>query len=254
QVEEKRAKRELERAAKQAEDEQERARVLRVLAEERAANRHRVRDKNLRAGEAPPAFSPGSGGPGDHGWPSPQRQLHRDEQQANITPQLHRRSSRFEEASCVARPRGGRNGGGRATRQSGGGGWIDDGAVGGAGRAAGPEVTMGSEVDRNRVLLILRRLEDHGRMLDRLASELAAVKSAQRPSPGQQVVGAREVPAVQKAASSVASLPSPGLSGERFQPFSAIANSSSLSPLFRTFQDDEDQLDRLLQRFERQDL
>lgn len=41
QVEEKRAKRELERAAKQAEDEEERARVLRVLAEERAANRHR---------------------------------------------------------------------------------------------------------------------------------------------------------------------------------------------------------------------
>ncbi|CAN0276555.1 unnamed protein product [Ectocarpus sp. 13 AM-2016] len=90
-------------------------------------------------------------------------------------------------------------------------------------------------------------------MLDRLASELAVVKSARRLSP-DQVVGAREVPAVQKAASSVASLPSPGLSGETFQPFSKNANSSSLSPLFRTFQHDEDQLDRLLQRFERQDL
>lgn len=41
QVEEKRAKRELERAAKQQEDEEERVRVLRVLAEERAANRNR---------------------------------------------------------------------------------------------------------------------------------------------------------------------------------------------------------------------
>ncbi|CAM9522164.1 unnamed protein product [Ectocarpus sp. 12 AP-2014] len=254
QVEEKRAKRELERAAKQAEDEEERARVLRVLAEERAANRHRVRDKNLRAGEAPPALSSGSGGAGDHGWPSPQRQRHRNEQQADTTPQRQRRNSRFGEASYAARPRGGLNGGDRATRLSGGGGWMVDGAAGGAGRAAGPEAAMGSEADRNRVLLILRRLEDHGRMLDRLASELAVVKSAQQPSPDQQVVGAREVSAVQKAASSVASLPSPGLSGETFQPFSAIANSSSLSPLFRTFQDDEDQLDRLLQRFERQDL
>ncbi|CAN0316103.1 unnamed protein product [Ectocarpus sp. 4 AP-2014] len=185
QVEEKRAKRKLERAAKQAEDEEERARVLRVLAEERAAYRHRVRDKNLRAGEAPPALSLGSGGAGDHGWPSPQRQLHRNEQQADTTPQRQRRNSRFEEASYAARPRGGLNGGGRATRLSGRGGWMGDGAVGGDGRAAGTEAAMGSEVDRNRVLLILQRLEDHGRMLDRLASELAVVKSAQRPSPDQ---------------------------------------------------------------------
>ncbi|CAN0353781.1 unnamed protein product, partial [Ectocarpus sp. 13 AM-2016] len=164
QVEEKRAKRELERAAKQAEDEEERARVLRVLAEERAANRHRVRDKNLRAGEAPPVLSPGSGGAGDHGWLSPQRQLHRNEQQADTTPQRQRKNSRFEEASFAAHPRGGLNGGGRATRLSGGGGWMVDGAAGGAGRAAGPAVAMGSEVDRNSVLLILRRLEDHGRV------------------------------------------------------------------------------------------
>ncbi|CAN0356309.1 unnamed protein product, partial [Ectocarpus sp. 13 AM-2016] len=164
QVEEKRAKRELERAAKQAEDEEERARVLRVLAEERAANRHRVRDKNLRAGEASPALSPGSGGAGDDGWLSPQRQLHRNEQQVDTTTQRQRRNSRFEEASFAARPRGGLNDGGRATRLSGEGGWMVDGAAGGAGRAAGPAVAMGSEVDRNRVLLILRRLEDHGRV------------------------------------------------------------------------------------------
>lgn len=44
---------------------------------------------------------------------------------------------------------------------------MGDGAVGGAGRVAGPDVAMGSQVDRNRVLLILRRLEDHGRVSEK---------------------------------------------------------------------------------------
>lgn len=124
---------------------------------------HRVRDKNLRAGEAPPALFPGSGGASNHVWPSPQRQQHQHQQQADTTPQRQRRNCRFEEA-CAARPRGGSNVGGLATRQSGGGGWMGGGIVGGAGSAAGPEAAVGSEGDRNRVLLILRRLEDHGRV------------------------------------------------------------------------------------------
>ncbi|CAM9811581.1 unnamed protein product [Scytosiphon promiscuus] len=243
QVEEKRARRELEAAVKRREDEEERARVLRVLAEERAANRGRVRDKNLRAGEVPPALSSRTAGGYDRDenvvWQQ-QEQLHT--QQAGAAPKQPRRYSSFGESvmghkgdgldsSCAGgvaqsgRPRGGFGGG----------------TVAVAGQSSGSGVPGGGEEDRARILLMLRKLEDHGRILDRFAAELAEVKSARQPRQGQPP-------------SSTACVPAP-LGDSGLEPnFAMIANSSSLSPLFRSFQDDEDQLDRLLQRFERQDL
>ncbi|CAM9982972.1 unnamed protein product [Pylaiella littoralis] len=193
QVEEKRAVKEREDAAKRAEDAQERIRVLRILAEERATNRRRVRDKNLRADEVPPPLYPANAAPSMHEH-QPEALGERASRRSSVAWQLQqhtesapqgRRISRSWEKTTARRGGGGGDGGGigRGARET--GVWLGGGAMGLTGRTGGSEAKGGDEGDRTRILLILKRLEDHGRMLNQLASELAVVKSAPQPAPGK---------------------------------------------------------------------
>eukprot|EP00903_Cladosiphon_okamuranus_P020577 g18888.t1 len=253
QVEEKRAEKERELAAKREEDEIERMRVVRELAEERVANRSRVRDKNLRAGEAPPVRYPNHTAVGSYAASSPTKQRQetfreRGSRRKSVAwQQQHQERMGADFGVGNLDRRGGGGDGGFSTNDGYGRGRGRGGSLAGG---AGPEVQGGGEGDRKRVLMILRKLEDHGRMLDQLASDLAVVKSTRQ---NFQAQGVREPRVTSRNVPSGDCLPCVSLSDEAFQPYSAIPSSSSLSPLFRSFQNDEDQLDRLLQRFERQD-
>eukprot|EP00752_Nemacystus_decipiens_P003826 g3520.t1 len=246
QVEEKRERKERELAAKREEDEVERNRVIQALAEERAANRSRVRDKNLRAGEAPPRDFPNTTAAGSYAVPSHPKPRHEapGESASRRKSVAWRQQHHQQRMGTNLRDKTL----GRRDSGDGGGFGTDNGCVRAADRGGNlpgghaPRVEGGGEGDRKRVLMILRKLEDHGRMLDQLASDLAAVKSARIPTHNQ--ASAREAGIAPRAASSGDGLPRSGLSDEASQQHDPIPTCSSLSPLFRSFQNDEDQLDR----------
>ncbi|CAM9251498.1 unnamed protein product, partial [Laminaria digitata] len=235
QVEEKRRRREREVAAKRKEDEADRVGVLKALAEDRAAFRGRARNKNLRAGEA--TTTPHQ--PRDFGSRVPASESSlvdesgsrskvawqlKPESCCGTQPALDRFSS-FEDRGCISRSTGGGGrGGGRGGGEGGGGG----GGVRTTGRSA---VGGAGDEGSSRIMIILRKLEDHSKMLEKLASEMATVKGNRDTYRAQVSWGSGVLDA--------------GLSGGSLPARDGnLVSTSSLSPLFRTFQHDEDQLDR----------
>lgn len=127
----------------------------------------RVRDKNLRAGETTPVHHPNNAAVGSYGVPSPPKQRQealggRASRGKSVAWQSQHQQQRHicdNLGEGTLRRRG--NGGGSSSthgyeRETGRGGSFTGGA--------GLEVEGSGEGDRKRVLLILRKLEDHGRV------------------------------------------------------------------------------------------
>lgn len=104
----------------------------------------RVRDKNLRAGEVTPVRSPNNAAVESYVAASPPKV-----RQEAFTSASRRKSVAWQQQQHHQQQRNG-------PRETG----LDGSFTGGT----GPEMEGGSEGDRKRVLLILRKLEDHGRV------------------------------------------------------------------------------------------